>query len=311
MTREGHILGTPAYMSPEQARGESTDARSDLFSFGSMLYEMATGKMPFESRTHADTLAAILNQPAAPPSQLNADVPTDLERILGRCLEKDPKERYQDTQDLAVDLRKLRGTTEAEVPAFRGAQRRSIPWPLVFLGAVGIVVLIWGYLQLRAPSLQHVSLNSLAVLPFTNLSGDPDQEYFADGMTEALINALGRAEGLKVAARTSSFAFKGRSVDVREIGQKLGVATVVEGSIRKSGDDLRISAQLVDVAEGYTLWSNTYERRLKDVFAVQDEISRAIADALEVELVGGLNTPLVEAPTEDLEAYNLYLMGRL
>ena len=310
MTREGRILGTPAYMAPEQARGGAVDARSDIFSFGTTLYEMVTGRAPFKGGTPLDTLSAILNEPALPPSQLNADVPAQLEQILAKCLEKDPKERYQDTQDLAVDLRKLRGSTETEVPAFRGPQRRSIRWPLALLGAVAIVVLIWGYLQLRAPSLQPASLNSLAVLPFANLSGDPDQEYFADGMTEALINALGRAEGLKVAARTSSFAFKGRSVDVREIGQKLGVATVVEGSIRKSGDDLRISAQLVDVAEGYTLWSNTYERRLEDVFAVQDEISRAITDALEVELVGGLNAPLVEAPTEDLEAYNLYLLGR-
>ena len=276
VTQPGIVMGTLSYLSPEQARGEAVDGRSDIFSLGSVLYEMLTGRRAFSATTPSDTLVAILRDQPPSPAALGVSVPADLWEVLRRCLEKSVERRFQSASDLAFALSSV-GREE------RGGSR---PIP----AAAGAV--------------------SIAVLPFRNLSPEKENEYFSDGMTEELMNALAQVPGLRVAARTSSFAFKERQEDVRAIGERLGVRSVLEGSVRRSGDRLRVTVQLVDAAGGYQVWSENYDRDARDVFAVQDEIARAIVERLRAKL--GLSGP--EAPvkrgTEDPEAYNLYLKGR-
>ncbi|MCH8011462.1 MAG: protein kinase [Candidatus Marinimicrobia bacterium] len=269
ITKVGSTLGTLAYMSPEQAEGSEVDGRSDLFSFGVVMYEMATGQLPFKGEHDAAILYSIVNEAPLPVTTLNPNIPQELDRFIHKALEKEAEDRYQHADDLAADLKKL----EKE-PA--------------------------GKIELPP---------SIAVLPFVNMSADPEQEYFCDGMAEEIINALVNVEGLRVAARTSAFAFKGRQEDIRKIGKALNVETVLEGSVRKARDRLRIIAQLINVSDGYHLWSERYDRELEDVFAIQDEISRAIVDALKIKLRITKEKQLVKRTTENLKAYDTYLRG--
>jgi serine/threonine-protein kinase len=273
LTRTGTAVGTPAYMSPEQASGEvEVDERSDLYSLGCVVYEMLAGEPPF---TGATPQAVIAKRFMGPPPRLSVlrDVPEALDQVVTRALARAPVDRYPSMTDFADALRSPGRAHETGPHADQPSAERSI-----------------------------------AVLPFSNLSADPENEYFADGMTEEIISALVKVEGLQVASRTSSFAFKGKVLDVREIGEKLGVGTVLEGSVRKAGNRIRIVAQLINVENGYHLWSETYDRRLEDVFAIQDEISRAIVEALKGQLVPAAE--LVVPVTENLEAYTLYLKGQ-
>ena len=269
LTRTGVALGTAPYMSPEQVRGEKVDARTDLFSFGLVLYEMATGQQAFGGETAAVLREAILNRTPKPVLDLKPELPLKLVEIIDRALRKDRDGRYQAASEMSRDLK-----------------------------AVG------------AGSLAPVPEKSIAVLPFTNLSKDPENEFFTDGITEEIINALAHIERLHVAARTSAFSFKGKQTDLRVIGERLNVKTILEGSVRRSGENLRITAQLVNVSDGYHLWSERYDLEMKDVFEVQDEIARTIAGRLRVTLEGGGQEPLVKAGTKNLEAYELYLKGR-
>ena len=287
LTEDGRIVGTVAYMSPEQAEGWAVDHRSDIFSLGLLLYELATGERPFKGDTNMSVLSSILRDTPASVTDLRPELPRELGRIVRRCMVKDPARRYQTALDVRNELEELKQALDS------GA--------LTAAGAAG---------EQRPATPAVVPAKSVAVLPLANLSPDPENEYFADGMTEEIINALTQLTDLRVAARTSSFAFKGRSVDLADVGEKLKVATVVEGSVRKAGNRLRITAQLVNVADGYHLWSERYDRELDDVFAVQDEIATAIAKRLEVTLGSSTDEPLVQAPTENLEAYQLYLKGR-
>ena len=269
-TEAGVTLGTVAYMSPEQARGEAVDERTDIFAFGAILYEMATGRRLFHGDSAVTVLTAILD----------GDIPligggyAELDRIIARAVAKRPHQRYQRIDEVLSDLQALRTGSALKAPALKPA----------------------------GPS--------VAVLPFANMSADADQEYFCDGMAEELINALARIKGLRVASRTSAFQYKGQKVDVRQIGEQLGVKAVLEGSVRKLGSRLRISAQLINVSDGYHIWSDRYDRTMDDVFAIQDEIAAAITSNVEGVFGRPRTTRLVKQATSNLEAYQLYLRGR-
>jgi serine/threonine protein kinase/Tfp pilus assembly protein PilF len=275
LTKDGSTLGTAAYMSPEQAKGEEVDNKSDIFSFGVVLYELLTKQLPFAGEHPAAIIYSIINEEPQPIARYNNQVSAKLEEIVFKALAKDKEERYQHIDDLWADLAKARKEPEISGVSSIGKSQPSI-----------------------------------AVLPFTNLSADKEQDYFCDGMAEEIINALTHVEGLRVVARTSAFAFKGKQEDIREIGKKLNVETLLEGSVRKAGNRVRISAQLVNVADGYHLWSERFDREMEDVFAIQDEISLAIVDKLKVKLLGEEKVALVKRYTDNFEAYNLHLKGR-
>lgn len=276
VTKTGSTLGTLAYMSPEQIQGVELDQRSDIFSFGVVLYEMITRQLPFKGEHEAAIIYSIINETPEPLAGFKLNVPEELQIIIDKALEKNREMRYQNVDELRTDLTEIRKKLE----------------PLNIIPS--------------AKKLQP----SIAVLPFINLSADPEQEYFCDGMAEEIINALTQVEGLRVVARTSAFAFKGKLEDIREIGKKLNVNTVMEGSVRKVSGRVRITAQLINVGDGYHLWSERFDRDLADVFAIQDEISMAIVDKLKVKLLGKEKEKMLKRYTQNLEAYELYLKGR-
>ena len=319
LTVAGKTVGTIVYMSPEQARGKVLDGRSDLFSFGIVLYEMVTAALPFEGNTTAETFELILTRPQTSASQINSNVPARLERIIVKALMKDPNQRYQSAAEMREDLQRLlRESTTGQVSLVREMfarlsnliARRTLP--VVLAIGIMLVALIAGFWFLRKPKVagpQEVTpaTPAIAVLPFRNLSNDPSNEYFSDGLSEELLNVLSKIRGLRVAARSSSFQFKGKNEELRVIAGKLQVTSILEGSVRKSGTQVRISAQLVNASDGFQLWSETYDRELNDIFAVQDDIAHSVADALKVKLLGQ-ESP--SSKTGNTEAYNAYLQGR-
>jgi TolB-like protein/Tfp pilus assembly protein PilF len=303
LTRTGSTVGTVAYMSPEQIRGEEIDQRADLFSFGTTLYEMLTGHLPFRGDHEAALSYSIANEDPIPVRTWQIQVPPLLERVIDRCLEKDREKRYQDAHEV---ISSLLAVQKEIVPGVKG-QRKTARAPVFLGGAVAALVLIvLGYYLLR-PKAAPVTEKSIAVLPFVDMSPQKDQEYFCDGMTDELINRLSNVRELKVPARTSVFTFKGKTYDIKDVGEKLNVQTVLEGSVQKSGDRLRIIVQLINVSDGYHLWSEKYDRELKDVFAVQDEISSAIVNALELKLTSQEQQKLSEHPIDNVKAYEYYL----
>jgi serine/threonine protein kinase/Tfp pilus assembly protein PilF len=271
------ILGTVAYMSPEQAQGGEVDHRTDIWSLGVILYQMVAGRLPFKGEYEQAMVYSILNEEPEPVTDLQTGVTLELDRVLNKALAKTLEERYQNVKDLLFDLR---------------AVKKALP------------------------SLLTRPLPSIAVLPFANLSTDKEQDFFCEGMAEDIINALTNVGGLRVAGRTSAFSFRGKEVDMREIGKKLKVKALLEGSVRKLGNKLRITVQLINIADGFHIWSERYDRNIgelccpEDIFAIQDEISLAIVDKLKVELLEGEEAKIVKRHTEDLEAYNLYTRGR-
>ena len=286
ITGSGMMIGTPEYMSPEQVEGKDVGQHSDIYTLGIILFEMTTGALPFKAET--PFAVGIKHKSEAPkdPKKLNPQIPDDLSRLILKCMEKPQEKRYQDVEEVLDDLEKI----EKGIPTTERKAVKIKP-------------------EEEPPSEQKWE-KSIAVLPFTNMSADPDQEYFCDGIAEEIINALTNVESLRVVARTSAFSFKGKNVNVRDIGQELNVESILEGSVRKAGNRLRITAQLINVSDGYHIWSERFDRELDDVFAIQDEISLAIVDRLKVKLLKKEKAAIVKRHTEDQEAYNLYLKGR-
>ncbi len=310
-TTTGLVIGTPGYMSPEQLRGDPIDARSDIFSLGVVLYELLSGRRAFAGASAVESSYAILHRQAEP---LPATVPAKVGQVVRRCLEKDPGGRFQSARDLAFQLQVLDGTPPTEAPASSRPVGGRPWWWLAAAAAIGLVAIvgiIWQGTRHRAGAKSGLppGAPSIAVLPFVNLSSDKEQEYFSDGITEELLDALARVKGLKVAGRTSSFHFKGKSEDVRTIGEALGVAHLLEGSVRKQGNRVRITAQLVQTADGFHRWSHTFEGDLTDVFDLQERIARAITEELKVILQGDQRSRLVPVATNSSEAYALYLQA--
>ena len=269
ITGSAATLGTVAYMSPEQARGQEVDHRTDVWSLGVVLYEMLTGQQPFRGENLLAISNAILE---GQPSWLTGAA-RSVQGVVSRALHKSQSQRYQAVTDLLDELR------NATASATQATRQPDVP--------------------------------SIAVLPFTNMSADAENEYFCDGITEDIINALTKLKGLRVMARTSSFSFEGTSPEIAAVGAKLKVATVLEGSVRRAGNRLRVTAQLVNAADGYHIWSERFDRELEDVFAIQDEIATMIAERLKVTLAERGAEPVVVRPTDSLEAYELYVKGRV
>ena len=268
VTQTGTTVGTVAYMSPEQARGDEVDHRTDIWSLGVVLHEMLTGQQPFRGENFLAISKAILENPSP---TLTGEAGA-LNGVVGRALTKNSVDRYQAVADLLDELR------SAAAPS--------------------------------TPAARHPDVPSIAVLPFDNMSADPEQQYFCEGMAEEIINALAALDGLHVASRTSAFLAKEKRFDIAEIGKRLKVGAVLEGSVRKAGNRLRVTGQLINVSDGYHVWSERYDRDMDDVFAVQDEIARAVVDKLKVKLLGEQNAPIIRRPIDNLEAYNLFLQGR-
>jgi len=284
ITKAGVIVGTMPYMSPEQIAAQPVDHRTDLFSLGIILYELATGERPFRGNSAASLMACILRDRPAPVRDRRSDVPADVCQLIDTCLEKEPRDRIQTAPEILDELKACRRAWESKAErSSRPAARESITGPAE-----------------RG--------TSIAVLAFSDMSAAKDQDWFCDGVAEEILNALTPLKGLRVAARTSAFSFKGKGEDLRTIGEKLNVTTVLEGSVRRAGDRVRITVQLSDVADGFQRWSERYDREVKDIFDMQDEIARAVAERLRVTLAAG--DRLVEQATSNIEAYELYLKGR-
>jgi TolB-like protein/predicted Ser/Thr protein kinase len=328
LTSPGSALGTVAYMSPEQAKGRELDLRSDLFSFGAVLYEMATGALAFRGESSAETFKAILDATPTPAARLNPDTPAELERIVGKALEKDRNLRYQSAADLRSDLTRLKrdldsgrasaihasvtaesaGRTSVPIPAAPPATWRKLP---VFgLAAVVMVVVIGAAVYWMRGSVAAKRIDSVAVLPFVNATADANNEYLSDGLTESLIGTLSQVPDLKVMARSTVFRFKGKDDDPQKIGQQLQVSAVLMGRITKHGDEVSVQADLVNTSDGSELWGSHYERTAADITQLQGEIARDISKRLRVQLSGEKQQRLGSAGTTNPEAYRLYLEGR-
>ena len=286
LTMPGTAMGTVAYMSPEQARGQLTDARTDLFSLGTVLYQMSTGVLPFQGDTSAVVFEAILNRDPRAATKVNAQLPAAFERVLDKALEKDRELRYQSATELKTDLIRIRRDLDS-------GRRRATPAS-----------------DTRGGAGASPAEKSVAVLYFENLSGVKEDEYFRDGITEDIITELSKIKGLNTFSRPTVLAYRDKAVTPAQIGQELGAAYVLAGSLRRAGNRLRITAQLVDTHTDFPLWSERYDREMKDVFEVQDEIARKIAEALRITLTPQEQAALAAKPTENLEAYDQYLRGK-
>src|SRR5579863_9173031 len=288
LTSPGSSIGTVAYMSPEQARGEELDARSDLFSLGVVLYEMSTGMVPFSGSTVAVIFDGILNSTVAPATKLNSRLPQAIENVFSKALEKDTDLRYQTAAELRADLKRMkRDLDSSRRPA---AEKQT---------ASGV-----------QPAKAAAEKKSVAVLYFENQSGGKEDEYFRDGMTEDIITELSKITQLQIFPRSEMLAFRDKGMAAPQVGQQLGATYVLEGTIRRSGNRLRITAQLVEGATRHSVWAERYDRQLEDVFAIQDEIARSIAQALRITLTPQEEKTIGLKPTENTQAYDFYLRGR-
>ncbi len=323
ITGAGVMIGTPEYMSPEQVEGKESDQRSDIYSLGVILYEMVTGRVPFEGDTPFTVGVKHKSEAPRNPKELNSQIPDDLSRVILRCIGKDKEQRYQSAGEVRSELKNIEKgipTTEKVIPKRKPITSKEITVTfdlkklfvpaLVIAALVIAVVLIWKpWSQKEAVPIPSDN-PSIAVLPFVDLSPKKDQEYFCDGMTDEIIAKLSRFKGWKVIPRTSMMRYKNTDKDFKKLGQELDVTTILEGSIGKESDDIRVNAKLIRIEDSISLWSDTYEKKLESVFAIQSDVAEKIANALQVELSPEEKERLEKKPTENLEAYNLYLRGR-
>jgi eukaryotic-like serine/threonine-protein kinase len=336
-TKTGMLIGTPHYMSPEQALGHELDHRTDIFSLGAVLYELVVGQRPFLGRTVGETLNKVINQQPDPLGLANPIYTPALDNIIFKCLEKDRDKRYVSAKDLVADLTRLRSDAEWALAQKESPAQTAVPvippkpepvaaaesvrsssertWRAVAVGALALMILGSLAILLHVKHAGELELsgkksgaiqNSVAVLPFDNFSGETDTDYLSDGLTEEITTALSRIPGLKVAARNSAFTFKGKKEDARKVGTTLQVKTLLEGSIQKIGKRVHVNAQLINVADGYHLWSETYDRSVDDILALQEDIARRIAERLQ----GGTNGMELHQPVNP-EAHKLYMQARL
>jgi serine/threonine protein kinase/tetratricopeptide (TPR) repeat protein len=345
LTEPGAIIGTVPYMSPEQVRGESLDARSDIFSFGAVLYEMITGHQPFAAESAAMTISAIVTREPAPLARFSRDVPSELERIVSKALRKDREQRYQTARDLLIDLESLRRHLEFEAQLERSKppELRStasvVPEPItvktitkptahltskigslrsamklrpkgVLTSAAVLILAVTAAAYFYFAGHPKTTINSIAVLPFVNVGADPNTEYLSDGITDSLINSLSQLPRLKVMSRNSVFRYKGQEADAQAAGKQLGVRAVLTGRVTQRGDSLSIIAELVDARDNSHLWGEQYNRKLADLLAVQEEIAKEISEKLRLKLTGEEEKQLIKRYTNNTEAYQLYLKGR-
>jgi serine/threonine-protein kinase len=311
-TVAGTIMGTVGYMAPEQVKGEPSDARSDIFAFGCLLYEMVSGQQAFRRKSTAEIQAAILKE--EPPSLTSSGVavPAELERTIRRCLEKTPEARFQSASDLAYNLKSI--STDQAVPVAapaRGVNKTVVLGvAAVALMATLAILLVTGKFGFDQSGPDHSVIRSIAVLPLQNLTGDPEQDYFVDGLHEELISTFAQISAFeKVIARTSVLAFQGSGTSIHEIGEQLGVDLVVEGSVRRSGNTVRTTVQLIDAETEDHLWAKSFERDLTDILALQSDVARAVVNEVELALTPEDEARLASAPQVDPEAYEAYLKG--
>jgi serine/threonine protein kinase/Tfp pilus assembly protein PilF len=312
LTSPGSTLGTVAYMSPEQVRGKELDARTDLFSFGAVLYEMCTGMLPFRGDTSGVIFESILNRAPAPAIRLNPEIPIKLEEIISKALEKDRDVRYQHASDVKGDLKRAKRDSESgritssDTAMPRWSRRSILIGAGVFVFVIAAIAAAAFYLGSRG----HATIKSVAVLPFANTSGDPSAEYLSDGITEGIIDKLSGLPNLKVISRTSAFRYKQREIESQKVAKELGVEALVTGRVIQRGNDLSISAELVDAREDKQLWGEQYKRKLADITSVQQEIATAVSGNLRGRLTSEEKTRLNKPSATNSEAYQLYLKGR-
>jgi serine/threonine protein kinase/tetratricopeptide (TPR) repeat protein len=319
-TMPGTLVGTVAYLSPEQARADALDSRTDLFSFGAVLYEMVTGKRAFEGATAAVTFHSILSQQPVAPSKVNTALPGEMEEIIGKALEKDREARYQHASEMRTDLMKLRRDTESgrvltstfsstrfSAPKVE-ARRKVLRWAMLAVAVVALAATL-SVVAYRLRGAKSDGVNSIAILPFVNANPDPDTEYLSDGLAQSLIDRLSSIPQLRVLASSTTFTYKGRQVDPRQVGRDLKVAALLQGKVSKLGSLLLIETELVSTSDGAELWGERYKRSASDVLNVDSEISKEIAGKLSLRLTGTEQQRLAKQYTDNSEAYQLYLKG--
>ena len=323
ITAAGIIIGTPEYMPPEQAEAKEVDQRSDIYSLGVILYEMVTGRVPFKGDTALSVAMKHKGEEPKDPREFNTQLSEDISRVILKCLEKDKDRRYQNAGEVRTELENLEKaipTTERAIPEKKAipSKARTVRFglkkayiPVVVIAVLVIAaIIIWQLLPRKEAAPLLSSKASVAILPFVDLSPQKDQEHFCDGMTEEIIAKLSQIKELKVISRTSAMRYKNTDKDIKEIGRDLDVSTILEGSVRKEKNDIRVTAQLINVEDNFHLWSDIYDRKLESVFVIQSDIAERIADALQMRLSPEEKDRLDKKPTENMEAYNLYLQGR-
>ena len=309
-TAVGVVMGTVSYMSPEQALGRDVDGRSDLFSLGVVLYELTTGRLPFFGNSPTETIERITHTGPEAIARFNYEAPAEFERIILKCLEKDPESRFQTAKELLVDLRNLKRDTESGAVIAKAARApKRLRWPALAGAFLVLVVLAAGGVYWSSGP-TTVQIDSLAVLPFENASGDPDTDYFSDGVTETIISSLSQLPDVRVISRTSAFHYKGQVIDPEVVGRELDVKALVLGRIVQRGDDISISAELVRTSDSGQVWGERYQRKTADVFSIQTEMAKEISDALRLRLTTEQEERLTKQYTTNSKGYQAYLKGR-